>query len=297
MDGVVVPQPQKKPKAPGFWKQAKVVKLLQQYNSDPNGAIYWDTHLEELGVTLKAFKRAARDLATGKLNPDGVNPTKENEPSQLKDAPELPVYLSYKGYGAPEIEWAQLFEMDEKELKTCFDLRVVCAMFYASERIMKTSPELIRKAGLTDLQRRSKEYIQLWSRRFAQYTLAACLGEWRHRKISGPLKLVPKGGNKIKREAAQRAALAIWPHRDYVIKALQLMAEKFNDYSYFRGSGSYGGKPWAKIAKTTLMWMTGEIPDIVFADYVWDLSHNGGVIFNKCPYFEHEEETTRRRSL
>ncbi len=45
--------------------------------------------------------------------------------------------------------------------------------------------------------------------------------------------------------------------------------------------GSMGGKLWADIARTLARYLSKELPLVAFVDHVWDLRHNGGVLFNK----------------
>ena len=58
-------------------------------------------------------------------------------------------------------------------------------------------------------------------------------------------------------------------------------------------SSAYGGPRWAKIAETLHDYIGGTTPAAVFVDAVFDLRHNGGVLFNKHQMFtektnEHE---------
>ncbi len=58
-------------------------------------------------------------------------------------------------------------------------------------------------------------------------------------------------------------------------------------------SGAFGGPRWAKIAETLHGYVAGTTPASVFVDAVFDLRHNGGVLFNKHSMFtvhtmEHE---------
>lgn len=188
-----------------------------------------------------------------------------------------------------EIKWAKFYELDKDE---AFRMPAICAMFYASERIVsfKGMMPMHMREQFSPMKERAQAYIDLWAERFAKYSLAACLGEFRlrRRNVGAQIHGISR---RVSRKAAQGAATVLWPDKQKTIKAMDYMAERFAS-SDFPGSG-YGGKPWARIAKTANMWLKGEIPSIVWGDYVWDLSHNGGCFFDKCSLF-HEESDCRK---
>ena len=184
------------------------------------------------------------------------------------------------------IKWAKFFGLQEA---AAFDLRVICSMFYASERIVNfkgTMPAHVR-AEFDGVKARAQQYIDTWAERFGKYALAACLGEYRHRHKSS----ASIGGaitRRVPRAAAQAAAMYLWPDKAKATKAAVHMAEAFKSPSYFRQHSAFGGQPWSRIASTLAGWLKGDLPNVVFADYCWDLSHNGGVFFNKCDLFQNE---------
>ncbi len=52
-------------------------------------------------------------------------------------------------------------------------------------------------------------------------------------------------------------------------------------FEYGKWWGSMGGKLWANIARALAGYLSKELPLVAFVDHVWDLRHNGGVLFNK----------------
>ena len=262
---------------PGFWSQESTVKVLQLVLDGiltmQAAAVQLDAPFNRVEVYVGYLKRKKRIFS-----PDwaGYGTPGEN----------VIVPLAYKDFGKVDIDWATFFALPRPQV---FDLRVICAMFYASERIV-TAKLRQPVPELADLRRRAQEYISTWALRFGKYTLAACLGEFRHRAISGALKLVPKGGRRVPREAAQYAAMLLWPDEEKTRRAAEWMTEKFADITYFTRPHAYGGRKWARIADTFLQWHVRKIPDIVFGDYVWDLSHNAGRFFDKCELLANEKE-------
>ena len=45
--------------------------------------------------------------------------------------------------------------------------------------------------------------------------------------------------------------------------------------------GGLGGPRWGEIARTAKLYLSGKFTHTVFVDHVFDLRHNGGVLFNK----------------
>jgi hypothetical protein len=176
------------------------------------------------------------------------------------------------------VDWSKFLGSSEQ-----WDLRRVAAMFYAAERIIR-EPHL--PPNLWGIRRRSEEFVRTWAERFGKYLLAACIGEFRHRRRVGALRLPISSSVKM-RAAAQGVAQAIWEDRETVRAVASYMAEKFADPAFFPKT-AYGGPRWARIARTFLDWHEGRISDLVFVDYCWDLQHNGGILFNKCPLFTYE---------
>jgi len=280
--------PMTKPK--GFWKRDDVVTILK---SVLDHKLLTRTAAEQMSllgcgpVEEQKVYHYSQLLLKGKEMFDPTrNDLKRNREREAQKREFGGVNISYKDLDRA-IEWGQFFGVEDM---SGFDLRVVCAMFYASERIVARCATATKMTGeLLDIRSQASRYITTWAERFGKYTLAACLGEFRHRAIVGPMKLVPKlpRSGHHQRAAAQRAAMLIWGDQKKVAAAAKYLTEKFADPTYFRG-GSYGGKAWSNIAKTFMMWQSKTISDTVFADYVWDLSHNGGRFFDKCEMFQNE---------
>ena len=280
---------------PKFWSRPSTIAVLQQMNAGKYNVQQAQAALNDL-IRMMGYDYTPPDhrvlLYAKRLREQSVIYSPDWQ-GYRKDTGKGEVVLLTKEemerVTASTIKWSEFFGMPKDER---FDLRVVCAMFYASERIASASDKVIRKANLGDLRRRSQEYIATWAERFGKYAFAASLGEFRHRRKAGKVQMLPtrvqeaQHGRHLRREAAQAAAMMLWPHTDKVKKAAETLVSAFADQGNF--AGGFGGQPWAKIAKTFLQWFTKEIPDIVFADYVWDLSHNGGRFFDKCSLFLNE---------
>jgi len=63
-----------------------------------------------------------------------------------------------------------------------------------------------------------------------------------------------------------------------LIKFLALATKVFDVPSW---ESSYGGKAWGHIAKTLMLFLTGELSHSVFVDHAFDLEHNNGSVFGK----------------
>lgn len=263
----------------GFWFQASVVQVVvavaERKMLVSKGAELLDTTIRKMQSRAALYRKFGPSMGFG-----GVAKT-------IQDSNVL-VGISYDQISKNHIDWARFLDLETPEY---FDLRRISAMCYASERIINWKPKgRVHQLPdeFVDVREKAGKFVALWAVYFGKYALAACLGEFRHRKTAGPVKLVPMGRGKIARTAAQSAAENLWPNKENTVRAAAWMADKFSDLAYFTGGG-FGGRPWARIADTLLKWLKGDIPDIVWVDYVWDLSHNAGRFFDKCHLWQEEQ--------
>lgn len=60
---------------------------------------------------------------------------------------------------------------------------------------------------------------------------------------------------------------------------------------------SFGGPRWAEIARTVKLYLSGKMTHTVFVDHVFDLRHNGGVLFDKHAMLIRTDEFLLQRQL
>ena len=87
--------------------------------------------------------------------------------------------------------------------------------------------------------------------------------------------------------------------RDQDVVATRKLSERdhsYQEYFFFlcsqafvhkSWSSGFGGKPWAQIAAAPGEFLAGRLPASVYIDHVFDLRHNGGVLFNKHSMTSH----------
>ncbi len=124
---------------------------------------------------------------------------------------------------------------------------------------------------------------------FACYLAIACAGELRHgpSNFNGPSQAFQKLQQDFRmpvdggRHVAQSNVIEVLEHchPSMRIRFFKLAVDVFMAMR----SGVYGGPKWAAIAKAALDFLEGKLTHTVFVDHVYDLKHNGGVLFNKHP--------------
>ncbi|MBS1996223.1 MAG: hypothetical protein JSS86_07935 [Cyanobacteria bacterium SZAS LIN-2] len=75
---------------------------------------------------------------------------------------------------------------------------------------------------------------------------------------------------KLKKLAARNCS--------YQEEFFRLASHAFVDSSW---SSGFGGRPWSQIAAAPREYLAGRVPASIYIDHVFDLKHNGGVLFNK----------------
>ncbi len=82
-----------------------------------------------------------------------------------------------------------------------------------------------------------------------------------------------------------------------VAEFFRLAAHVFNHGGWSVGT-RVGGKKWGEIAEAGYLFLSGKISHTIFADRVFDLRHNGGVLFNKhCMFTECTDERKLHEDL
>ena len=106
------------------------------------------------------------------------------------------------------------------------------------------------------------------------YLFLACCGEARYSR-RGPKQIIPEindmAGHVNDRDRVYRGVI----HYS-VEKNIDQLFELFTQSGW---SGNMGGTAWATIAQAVTQY--GKWPDAMFIDYVVDLEHNNGTVFNK----------------
>jgi phosphohistidine swiveling domain-containing protein len=121
------------------------------------------------------------------------------------------------------------------------------------------------------------------------YLLVACAGELRHARESDQrcfaelkTKFSVSFGKSMSRRDAQLAAFNVIKEKG-IADATQFFALAEEAFNADVWSSSFGGAPWANIAKAGHLFLSGQIGHTVFADHAFDLQHNNGSVFGKHP--------------
>ncbi len=141
---------------------------------------------------------------------------------------------------------------------------------------------------------------------FAAYLLVAVAGEVRYGysmaqnskiqpvldKLDGRFQLAMNAD----RSAAQKWVVGGLKGADISaqIEFFELAEDVFRHGSW---SAGYGGLKWAEIACTAKLYLSGKMTHTVFVDHVFDLRHNGGVLFNKHAVLNRTDEYAMHRQL
>ncbi len=157
------------------------------------------------------------------------------------------------------------------------DVTPAIASFYMHEEIIHTPIPRTTPFKLREIKRlkervikHQEEYCKFLSRALFDYLCAASYGESRHAdercEVMHPDVMVGGSRNEAYEEAK------IYNPKNY-LKTLS------NLYNKNRWEDGYGGKPWGTITDHAINYFS--MSPRAFIDYVVDLSHNGGVAFDK----------------
>jgi hypothetical protein len=164
-----------------------------------------------------------------------------------------------------------------------FDLRVELVNFYLYMALTMMA-EARTEIGY---QMYRRDGLPLLEQQFRSYTDMAVGGELRHAlsKNKGAFNDIPLAlknamkSNKLRNGDSRKLAWNDWfvLRQQWGTKALDWAVEVFSAFK----SGAYGGKKWANIANTLLMYEQRKTTQVTFIDTCWSLQHNGGMYFNK----------------
>ncbi len=199
---------------------------------------------------------------------------------------EISILLKWVKELRPEIFRCQILP-DFDLLKEKFDCSQLLVDFYFYSAISEFSRGSKFENETKDLfDRKTKEISEI----FLTYLVIAVGGEVRHMPRShsdndpyaNSYNLLVKdfGVAKGDRQNTQHRVVDSFSDLslDRVIRFFELSEHCFFDPNWRL---SYGGPKWAAIAHAPLMLLKGEITSEMFVDHVFDLRHNGGVLFNK----------------
>ena len=143
---------------------------------------------------------------------------------------------------------------------------------------------------------------------FAAYLAIAISGEVRHYRADSGLHSTLKAEESaeelnqlleysIQRDDSQQQGINVLRRLD-LASQVRFAGLIFDIFRCGRWDSAFGGSKWAAIADALRLYLNGEVKAAVFIDHVFDLRHNGGVLFNKHPMFTaRTDESTLRRQL
>jgi hypothetical protein len=113
-----------------------------------------------------------------------------------------------------------------------------------------------------------KEYTSNLALMLRDYLILSCFSEARHSRLMATKTLAP---------LPESCRTLVWQKviENDPTPAIPMLIDTFNAI----WASGFGGRAWAKIAKTIQMY--GTVDDAVFIDYVVDLTHNGGCALDK----------------
>ena len=177
-------------------------------------------------------------------------------------------------------------------LKEVLDLPAAVAGFYVQEAViaringMQKNTMIIRlEDEIREFNAIHRKYTDRLAGAFFDYIALASFGEARHAPSQAKCYILQICYNWNRDDAQQnihtrtesyKKALRFDPYR-----FLPVLSILFHDGQW---KDAYGGKRWGDIAKAGMMYK--EVSSTVFVDYVVDLSHNGGSMFNKNILFQ-----------
>ncbi|MBI5075573.1 MAG: hypothetical protein HZB62_10480 [Nitrospirae bacterium] len=160
-----------------------------------------------------------------------------------------------------------------KAMETEKDLIYWVSSFYLLEDLLlRLGPHETSHARLRlreDLCARRQGFKRLLASVLFDTLVKMCFGEARHAHERCGI-VIPEISSVLDRKAAYRLAEEYDP-RDALPKLRDVFLECWLQ--------PYGGTAWAIICETTLKYWS--LPDEIFVDHCVDLSHHGGLVFNK----------------
>lgn len=170
---------------------------------------------------------------------------------------------------------------------TLYSLAEIETGFMLSPAPTSEHPDYIR---YTIFQREFKAFMAAYAGRFARnlfdYLTLAAAGEARH---THQLRIGYSGGHPSSRSEVWGKAIGYDPRQ--ILPALERI------FLVGKWGGGFGGKKWAAIAKAAEKYLMFQGSPVVFADHCVDLSHNGGLAFDKGFIFKQPDLTQYMKVL
>jgi hypothetical protein len=114
--------------------------------------------------------------------------------------------------------------------------------------------------------------------------LAKSFEEYCHMAIGGELRHHKAVGNDALHRENRPAAWVGWKKVVEILGGEQAMRDAMELFGEGGWGGSFGGKRWAEAAEVMVYRLSGQLPDTVFVDRVFNLQHNNGVLLNKIEW-------------
>lgn len=157
------------------------------------------------------------------------------------------------------------------------NLAEAAADFYLLEALANIEGDLQAKQRLAAFESKL-------ARDFSSYLDLAVGGELRYAQSylgrDLPRELAPYFKEVMLHRFDRGTAWLVWDvvRRKYGIKALVLAEKTFEHHGW---RSSFGGQPWAAIARVLRTYLEGRINNRIFVDRCWSLEHNNGCAMNK----------------
>ena len=198
-----------------------------------------------------------------------ITEEKSSGPSKLSEL------LTSQAETMQKLSPSKLQAIDRWELDSKLDLNTEIADFY-----------LLYKASLEGkFEETFQAKLEILTEQFVAYTDMVIGGEIRHlsatKSLPKPLYEALAGGESstiIPKHSRHAAWMGWYQFRlKYGTIAIKWVEDGFK---LFKGS-SYGGPPWANIAKVLRLYEESQLTPLMFVDTCWGLQHNNGSYFNK----------------
>lgn len=167
---------------------------------------------------------------------------------------------------------------------------------YRPELLLARVYENIRraKAGEISIERRD-QIIREVADVLSLYFYMAAICEMRHmnnaasgsntglrlnfaKKFKALEVFIPPSDDPLNRPAYVTNYIKQPPTIERAIDIIETCRDAYNDMTW---NGSFGGKPWGRIADIEYRYLTGKISPLLFVDACFNLQHNGGIAFGK----------------
>lgn len=191
----------------------------------------------------------------------------------------------------PRVNWDAMDKM--------YNVNTICNDFYLADAMASAAAASPLAAEAATLR---QQIHQEAAEMFACYLIVAVSGELQYLydgTSPGCAQLCDELRNRFDLPRMERGAgyhqgaynlvQRSFPHLPLseVVKFLDIAVVAFTKYV---GNGAVAGSRWAAIAQAARDFLKGEFAHSVFVDHVFDLKHNGGVLFDKHPMVRDRRE-------